>query len=97
MAPDLEARFAEEKIRVVTVDERNLIYPTVSIPLEGELKDRLARVEEAIIDRELFKYRGSRENTAAALGINRTTLFNKMRVYNLLEKDYSSGLPPSLQ
>ncbi|GEM_PF-6718645 len=90
MGNDLEASFGQETIREV-VRERTLASQNVPVPLSGNLKGRLAPIERAIIDRELAKYHGSREKTASSLGISRSALFDKMRKYDLLERDYSSG------
>ena len=48
------------------------------------LKAALAEPERAIIARALEINAGNRGRTAAMLGVNRTTLFNKMRKYDLL-------------
>ena len=44
------------------------------------------RVERSLIENTLTQYRGSRGATADALGINRKTLFNKMRQYDLTDQ-----------
>lgn len=56
------------------------------------LSNALAPFERAIIYEALRQHAGSRQETAAALGINRTTLFNKMRRYALFDVDERS--PP---
>jgi DNA-binding NtrC family response regulator len=43
------------------------------------------RVERACIESTLARHRGNRTATAAALGINRKTLFYKMRAYGLTD------------
>ncbi len=48
------------------------------------LKKSLETPERWLILRALETHRGSRSASARALGINRTTLFNKMRKYHLL-------------
>ena len=50
----------------------------------GPLKKALEGPERALIRRALELHAGNRSATARALGINRTTLFNKMRKYDLL-------------
>ena len=55
----------------------------VDLPL-GPLKEVLAVPERWLILRVLRRHAGNRKETAATLGINRTTLFNKMRKYDLL-------------
>ena len=51
----------------------------------GPLKEVLQVPERWLIQRALEAHGGNRLDTARALGVNRTTLFNKMRKYNLLE------------
>ena len=48
------------------------------------LKKALEVPEKAIIERALAFTGGNRQQTARLLGVNRTTLFNKMRKYGLL-------------
>jgi len=59
-------------------------------PLESggivPLKQALEDPERRIIENALRLNGGNRQETAKALDINRTTLFNKMRKYDLLEK-----------
>ncbi len=59
-------------------------------PLEAgrvvPLKEALEDPERRIIEHALRTYGGNRQDTARALDINRTTLFNKMRKYDLLER-----------
>jgi DNA-binding NtrC family response regulator len=50
------------------------------------LKVALEEPERRILEAALRKFAGNRMETAQALDINRTTLFNKMRKYDLLEK-----------
>ncbi len=50
------------------------------------LKRALEAPERRIIENALRENGGNRQDTAKALDINRTTLFNKMRKYELLEK-----------
>ena len=52
-------------------------------PIES-LKKALEGPEKRIIKRVLELHSGNRNSTAKALGINRTTLFNKMKKYDLL-------------
>ena len=59
----------------------------VSAPEPGQtlpLRKALEIPEREIIERTLRSHNGNRQETAAALMINRTTLFNKMRKYGLL-------------
>jgi DNA-binding NtrC family response regulator len=52
------------------------------VPLKSALEDP----ERRYIEMALRRFEGNRQETAKALDINRTTLFNKMRKYGLLEK-----------
>ena len=58
------------------------MQPDEIMPLKRALEDP----ERRIIERALVKLNGSRQKTALALDINRTTLFNKMKKYALLQK-----------
>ena len=49
------------------------------------LKQALERPEREIIQRALRACHGSRQAAAAALGINRTTLYKKMKRYGIEE------------
>ena len=53
------------------------------LPL-GPLKRALEGPESRLVERALEASGGSRQRAAAILGINRTTLFNKMKKYKLL-------------
>ncbi|MCA8956899.1 MAG: sigma-54-dependent Fis family transcriptional regulator, partial [Planctomycetes bacterium] len=48
------------------------------------LRDGLAGPERLLIERALAHFGGNRKQTAESLDINRSTLFNKMRKYDLL-------------
>jgi two-component system, NtrC family, response regulator AtoC len=52
------------------------------VPLKSWLEDP----ERRYIEHALRVHQGNRQDTAKALDINRTTLFNKMRKYGLLER-----------
>lgn len=56
--------------------------PWGELPL-GPLKEALEAPERWLIQRALEHHGGSRQRTARTLGINRTTLFNKMRKYQI--------------
>ncbi len=59
------------------------VFDLQDLPI-GPLQDVLDVLERALLERALSHHAGRRGATASALGINRTTLFNKMRKYNLL-------------
>ena len=70
---------------------------TISAPEPGQtlpLRKALEIPEREIIERTLRAHNWNRQETAAALMINRTTLFNKMRKYGLLGRK-SSAVPSS--
>ena len=60
----------------------------------GDLKQALEGPERWLILRALQHHGGSRSAAARALGINRTTLFNKMRRYALLSFPVRAGERP---
>jgi DNA-binding NtrC family response regulator len=51
------------------------------------LKKALETPEKDLILKALVAHRGSRQETAAALGINRTTLYKKMKRYGIAMED----------
>ena len=51
------------------------------------------RIERAAIESALRRHRGNRTATAAALGISRRTLFNKLRQLNLVPADATDDEP----
>ena len=63
--------------------------PAVAAPLENaaltiELGDRSLRsLEEALIRRVLVETAGNRSRTARLLGVNRATLYNKLKLYGI--------------
>lgn len=57
------------------------------------LKDALEGPERAILLRALELARGSRKDAAETLGINRTTLFNKMKKYGLMDLSFTRTQP----
>jgi len=61
----------------------------------GSLRRALEEPERRIILRALEMAGGRRQEAAALLGVNRTTLFNKMRKYGLLERPKSAPAAPS--
>ncbi|QDV06710.1 Alginate biosynthesis transcriptional regulatory protein AlgB [Planctomycetes bacterium Poly30] len=65
------------------------------------LKEALEGPEKLLIEGALRRHHGRRDLAARELEINRSTLFNKMRKYDLLHVDFSvpagSGEPPVIQ
>ena len=59
-----------------------------SSPLEEgkSFKEALQGAEAQIIQKVLTQTKGNRKKAAQILGVNRTTLYNKMKKYGLLEK-----------
>ncbi|MEN8151938.1 MAG: helix-turn-helix domain-containing protein, partial [Planctomycetota bacterium] len=70
----------------VVGDEMELLESSGQQDEVQPLKRALEAPERRIIERVLRRMNGSRQKTAEALDINRTTLFNKMKKYELLEK-----------
>ena len=69
--------------------------PWDTLPL-GPLKEALAIPERWILERALQHHRGNRQETARTLGINRTTLFHKMRKHGLLPHRPKKGSDAAL-
>jgi DNA-binding NtrC family response regulator len=57
--------------------------PPAELSLPDVVARSAARIERDLIDSTLARYRGNRAATAQALGINRKTLFRKIRQYEL--------------
>jgi transcriptional regulator with PAS, ATPase and Fis domain len=57
----------------------------MAIPQGGSLQQALQTPEKQIIVQTLKANKGNRQLTAAQLGINRTTLYKKMKKYGLLD------------
>ena len=55
------------------------------------LKEALEGPEKLLIERALSRHGGRRDHAARDLGINRSTLFNKMRKYDLMELSFDGG------
>jgi DNA-binding NtrC family response regulator len=55
------------------------------------LKVALQAPEKRIIEKALARNAGNRQKTAEMLGVNRTTLFNKMKKYGLLSSKSDPG------
>jgi len=58
----------------------------VDLGAGATLKEALREPERRIIEHALAVHGGNRQRTAEMLGVNRTTLFNKMRKHDLLER-----------
>jgi DNA-binding NtrC family response regulator len=54
------------------------------------LREALEGPEKLLIERSLTRNEGRRDRAATELGINRSTLFNKMRKYGLLDVNFNS-------
>ena len=61
------------------------------------LKRALEDPERELIARALAQHGGNRQRTAAFLGVNRSTLFNKMRKYELFEASAASSAGTSAE
>jgi len=62
------------------------VQPVGALTGGGTLAEALAEPEKRIIQAALSAHDGNRSATAQALGINRTTLYKKMRKHGLLER-----------
>ena len=76
--------------RITTIDlpesirsENVLISSSTSVDASGSLKGALAAPERQIILDALETNGWNRQNTAKTLGINRTTLYKKMKKYEI--------------
>lgn len=84
--PELEAALVQATY--AAGEEPIHTIPSNQIRDDGSKKEdafmgerNLKRVEEALIRRVLEEQRGNRSRAAEVLGVNRTTLYNKLRVY----------------
>jgi len=68
-----------------SLHEQQLSQAVLNQKQQGSLKEALRYSEKEIIERALRECKGNRKKAAESLGINRTTLYNKMREYELLE------------
>ena len=89
----------DEKLRVIRPD----VVGAPALP-EGSLlipsgERNLERIEATIIRAALAEAGGHKSNAADALGINRTTLYNKLRELNLMPagRDDSSAVTPAVK
>ena len=72
--------------------------PTPCAGLAGlTLRQALEQVEHDLLLQTLRENGGSRKATAAQLGINRTTLFNKMTKFGLMEYAFGDSPPAELE
>jgi DNA-binding NtrC family response regulator len=67
----------------LAVDQAAQALPGTSEPLLAPDDFRLKSMEEALIRRALEATQGNRSHTARLLGVNRTTLYNKLRTYGI--------------
>lgn len=74
LPPDLSQSVAQSGGTALLADDAHLM--TLREAMEGP--------EKVIIERALAAFDGNRQKTADSLGINRSTLFNKMRKFGLL-------------
>ncbi len=70
--------------------------PTVSPPSQDlTLEEALAQAERQILQETLERFKWNRQLSAKSLGISRTTLFNKMRRFHLVDQRRGRGRPPA--
>jgi DNA-binding NtrC family response regulator len=59
------------------------------------LEEALAQAERQILQETLERFKWNRQLSAKSLGISRTTLFNKMRRFHLVDQRRGRGRPPA--
>ena len=74
LPPDLRSPSTATQAGELVADDAHLL----------PLKQAMEQPEKIIIQRALDAFGGNRQQTASSLGINRSTLFNKMRKFGLL-------------
>jgi DNA-binding NtrC family response regulator len=67
----------------LALDQTSQALPSSPEPLMAPDDFRLKSMEEALIRRALEATEGNRSQTARLLGVNRTTLYNKLRTYGI--------------
>ncbi len=80
----LLARDLPPRIRGNSSDDSDSSLDNEKLSLGDAVRRATERVERAWIQAALSEHRGSRTATATSLGINRKTLFNKMRLFGLV-------------
>ena len=79
------ARFSTQPVAMVVTAEGSGPIPKMEAPVLDDstldLRSALEAVERKLIDRALSKANGNRTEAAALLGLNRTTLVEKLRKY----------------
>jgi len=71
--------------------EAHPIPPVDAMPGLRPLREAIEDSERDLILRALQVNGGSRKETADQLGVNRTTLFNKMKKYNLMDLEFEGA------
>jgi two-component system, NtrC family, nitrogen regulation response regulator GlnG len=81
--PTLLARDLPPRIRGEVAGRSESSDGRERIPLADAVRRAVERIERSVICAALVEHRGNRSATAHSLGVNRKTLFNKMREYGL--------------
>ncbi|MCA8981740.1 MAG: sigma-54-dependent Fis family transcriptional regulator [Planctomycetes bacterium] len=84
LPPELAAGAGSDGSAAISPDRP----PLDALPGIRPLKDALEHSERELILSALRATAGSRKETADRLGVNRTTLFNKMKKYNLMDLEF---------
>jgi two-component system, NtrC family, C4-dicarboxylate transport response regulator DctD len=72
-----------------TLDETFASGRHLSLPAgAGRLRDEMERTERAVIEATLREFKGEVGATAAALGISRRALYERMRRYDLAKEAF---------
>ena len=75
--------FQELRMRQQALTPEGAAAAEAGIPAEGTLRERLERVEAAILRESLRRFGGSRKKVATALDLSLNTLWRKMRQHHL--------------
>ena len=73
----------ELRMRQQELTPREAASAETGVPAEGTLRERLERVEAAILRESLRRFGGSRKKVATALDLSLNTLWRKMRQHHL--------------
>jgi DNA-binding NtrC family response regulator len=84
--PSLLARDLPPRIRGEAGDHGSAL-PAETLTLAEAVRRSVERIERTWIQSALAEHRGNRSAAADNLGINRKTLFNKMRAYGMAGSD----------
>ncbi|MEM7828741.1 MAG: sigma 54-interacting transcriptional regulator [Candidatus Aenigmatarchaeota archaeon] len=70
------------------IDEEHIIFSTPGTDPGLSTPSSLEEIEKTAIINTLRKFKGNKKKTAEVLGIAKSTLFEKLKKYNIKEEDY---------